>query len=1017
MKRIDENEHNYYWANGKKVELVRDPSAYVVKFKMGARSDSSALSSKARRFLREESEDAGFLAKYGMQVYQAKPRAASAATAVVLAERTEAAEVALAVEDLNSEERVEFAAPAFRQTPASRELIFPTNQFLVQFKPEVSEQQIHEFNSRHNVKIVDRLGYVENGYLLEAPSGAGESSALKFANLYYESGLAVFSHPDFIRRLQKKVTTTSRVAGASSYTGTREEEAAAATLKPSPGAAAPREETTARAGDYLAQQWHLNTAKVTDAWQLTRGSAGICIAVADDGIDVPHPEFSGKVSKQYDFELNTADGTPKLADDSHGTACAGVATAVGVKAFGAAPNCSLMAVRTPHALSDSDFATMFQWMASNGADVISCSWGPPDNDGAFVLPDNIRAAIRHCVTNGRGGKGIPIFFAAGNGNELVSDDGYAANPDVMAIAASTDRETKAYYSDYGPEIWVCAPSSGSRNLGEKGVFTTDRHGASGYNAGTASAGDAAGDYTNSFGGTSSATPLVAGIAGLMLSANPNLTEQQIRKILKDTAEKIGGQGIYNAAGHNQQFGYGRVDAQRAVQAAKNLAGGTSPLPGGAGPSMQGPQTMRRTDGPPTFQFQTGSNPYFAVEVATRADLFDNAGHSAERNQTNFFASWQVAPYFRTGSSYTLPADAWDRLKNADRLFYRLWTTASNTGWVSQRTTTPDAQAATAPAIMITSSPASGSPWITGPASHSRTAGAPAFQFDVRPNSHFALEVATRADLFDNANHGAERNQSNFFASWQLAPYFRTGSSYTLPADAWDRLKSATQLFYRLWTTASSTGWASQRTTTPDAQAATAPSISITGGGRTSERDAADKTVTYPSGAVFKVGASPGRRAASDSAMSDDTPPSILGPETYDRRSPDGPTFTVAPGDNQYFAIEVATHPDLFDRSSYGDDRTSKNFFASWKQQLRPPGGEADGITAYTLPVQAWEELREARRLYYRVVTASSQDNRGWPDYQTSTPDERAADAPLIRLTDRVASLIDSPRDESRWRAD
>jgi len=108
-------------------------------------------------------------------------------------------------------------------------------------------------------------------------------------------------------------------------------------------------------------------------------------------------------------------------------------------------------------------------------------------------------------------------------------------------------------SNFGPEVDLAAP--GVHN------YTTDIVGADGYNTG----GPLDRDYVSNFNGTSSATPIVAGIVGLVLSVNPNLREEQVRRLLKQTADKVG-QVVY-ANGRNDQMGNGRVNAFRAVQSA------------------------------------------------------------------------------------------------------------------------------------------------------------------------------------------------------------------------------------------------------------------------------------------------------------------------------------------------------------------------------------------------------------------------------------------------------------------
>jgi subtilisin family serine protease len=113
---------------------------------------------------------------------------------------------------------------------------------------------------------------------------------------------------------------------------------------------------------------------------------------------------------------------------------------------------------------------------------------------------------------------------------------------------------------------VVAPSSG----GIQGIFTTDvSTEGRGFNIGRADQGGKDGLHTNSFGGTSSATPLAAGVAALVLSANPKLSRTEVQDVLQSTADKIG--SGYDAQGFSPDFGHGRVNAAKAVQEAKNRA--------------------------------------------------------------------------------------------------------------------------------------------------------------------------------------------------------------------------------------------------------------------------------------------------------------------------------------------------------------------------------------------------------------------------------------------------------------
>jgi subtilisin family serine protease len=160
---------------------------------------------------------------------------------------------------------------------------------------------------------------------------------------------------------------------------------------------------------------------------------------------------------------------------------------------------------------------------------------------------------------------------------------------VVAVAACNDTGTRSVYSDTGKALWCAFPSNdfdlakiarlpSPRPHGgvwnedhpepkTKGIWTTDRSGWHGYNRGAS--GDAKGDYTDGFGGTSSAAPGVAGDAALVLARNPGLRQEDVRDILKRACDQIDtANGAYDpATGHSRLYGYGRVNARKAVELA------------------------------------------------------------------------------------------------------------------------------------------------------------------------------------------------------------------------------------------------------------------------------------------------------------------------------------------------------------------------------------------------------------------------------------------------------------------
>lgn len=340
------------------------------------------------------------------------------------------------------------------------------------------------------------------------------------------------------------------------------------------------------------KQWHLKTTKIDGvrinagvkadlAHKLSTGS-GIIVALIDDGFEIDHPEFnqSGKVVHSRDISSNSNDPRPRDVWNNHGTACAGIAVASGINASGVAPGATLMPVRLNSNLGSIAEANSFKWAADHGADIISCSWGPEDGDWfdpddpvhktLIDLPDSTRLAIDYAISAGRSGKGCVITFAAGNGNEDCSYDGYASYEKVIAVAACNDTGKRSVYSDYGKNVWCSFPSS---DLGYKpfnhpdplttGIYTTDRLGKAGYNP--------KGDYIDDFGGTSSSCPGVAGVVALILSANPGLTWEQVRQIIKETCDRIDPVGgKYNSKGHSIYYGYGRINAENAVKRALEL---------------------------------------------------------------------------------------------------------------------------------------------------------------------------------------------------------------------------------------------------------------------------------------------------------------------------------------------------------------------------------------------------------------------------------------------------------------
>ena len=156
------------------------------------------------------------------------------------------------------------------------------------------------------------------------------------------------------------------------------------------------------------------------------------------------------------------------------------------------------------------------------------------------------------------------------------NDGYASYAKVTAVAACNDRGRRSVYSDFGKAVWCAFPSNdfghapfNHPDLLTPGIWTIDRQGGTGYNSGLPTVAMSPGDYTNSFGGTSSACPGAAGVAALILSVNPALKWQEVKDVLKRACDRIDpGGGQYDAAGHSPKYGFGRLNALTAIELAK-----------------------------------------------------------------------------------------------------------------------------------------------------------------------------------------------------------------------------------------------------------------------------------------------------------------------------------------------------------------------------------------------------------------------------------------------------------------
>jgi PKD repeat protein len=301
--------------------------------------------------------------------------------------------------------------------------------------------------------------------------------------------------------------------------------------------------------EYMSSNWnwHLDVISAEMAWDVTKGSSEIRVAIVDNAVWVDHPDLENKIVISEDVtqpgvQNSNPPGSGDAAAWSHGTHCAGLAAAetdnlIGVAGVGY--NVSLMGVKcssnNPNSISNG--FSGINWAANNGANVISCSWG---GGGSSTTEQN--------MINTVWGMGIVVVAAAGNDN--VSTPHYpSAYNHVISVASTNENDVKTDFSNYGVTVDVCAPG-GYGISGPSGLMSSTYEYTNAYG------------YYNTYFGTSMACPVAAGLCGLIFSVNPDLTPDELEEVLESTCDDI-----YSVPGNENylgKLGAGRINAHAAV---------------------------------------------------------------------------------------------------------------------------------------------------------------------------------------------------------------------------------------------------------------------------------------------------------------------------------------------------------------------------------------------------------------------------------------------------------------------
>ena len=365
---------------------------------------------------------------------------------------------------------------------------------------------------------------------------------------------------------------------------------------------------------YFSSQWHHNNIMSSSAWEMGVGSTEIPIAIIDSGVDPDHPDLMAKLLPGFNFLLGNSDTHDVLG---HGTAVSGSAGALSNNATGVAgvawnnPIMPLVVLNSSNWATYTDISNAIIYAVNNGAKVINISIGGSSFSSTL---DN---AVNYAWNNG-----VLVFASAANENTSVR---YypAACTNAVAVAATDSADNRASFSNYGDWITLAAPGVS--------ILTTNNGGGYGY-----------------WSGTSFASPITAGLAALVWSANPDLTHQQILEILKSTADDLGATGFDNI------YGYGRINAYNAMMEVMNI------------------QPEPDTEPPSVALTSPSNNAVVSGDVSITATAADNVAVEKVEFRVNgtllvadalapFAATWDASS--AASGYYTIEAKAFDSSGN------------------------------------------------------------------------------------------------------------------------------------------------------------------------------------------------------------------------------------------------------------------------------------------------------------------------------------------------------------------
>jgi len=459
---------------------------------------------------------------------------------------------------LMTDERIAWLVPLYQ---IDSETIWVTNSFIVTLRENVSIEDLTELQARVEAIAANSAQLHSNSYVVELPRSRS-LNVLAALQIFLEDQQVLLGEPVYFSRGLSSVPNDPLF---------------------------PKQWALKNNGNNIGETTVQGVAgadlDAELAWDITTGTASVKLAIVDTGVDHQHQDLFLNLDAGADFAVGCPSALPPgnaycgTGFHGHGTNCAGVAAAIqndGYGITGIAPGVRIIPVRVgcdqyPNNLWKAQ-GVSWAW-DQGGADVISLSWGTRQTS---AIPTSILAEIETAATEGRQGRGAVVVAATGNDGDRFMDF-EAATPGSIAVGASNPCDQVMFYENfptqncdgsywggnYGPRLDVVAPGSFAYSTDNVEVPPDQ----CGYDP------DA---HNENWGGTSAATPFVAGVAALLLSIDDTLPTDGVRGFLADTAEQLKIWDINSTSWtqvpdgtFHEQSGWGRINAYRALLAVSN----------------------------------------------------------------------------------------------------------------------------------------------------------------------------------------------------------------------------------------------------------------------------------------------------------------------------------------------------------------------------------------------------------------------------------------------------------------